>query len=124
MTPEAKGAAFKALSLNHIYILELGWLKASLNNYCSAVPSPNGEAASTHAEGATENRKRVIRKKAAKFVVEDGMFFYKMKKDKVCVFTWPQCTDLLRLLLLHSVVMCLKSITTRVVPYNNSYSIV
>ena len=38
-------------------------------------------------EGATENRKRVIRKKAAKCVVKDGVFFYKMKnKDiKVCV---------------------------------------
>ena len=49
-------------------------------------------------EGATENRK-----KAAKCVVKDGVFFYKMKnKDKVCV-----CVHMAmyRLLLLHSVVM-------------------
>ena len=35
-------------------------------------------------EEATENRRRIIRKKAAKFVVKDGELFYKMKKkDKV-----------------------------------------
>lgn len=36
--------------------------------------------------GVTDNRKRVIRKKAAKFEVQDGVLFYKMKKkDEVGV---------------------------------------
>ena len=37
--------------------------------------------------GCTELRKRVIRKKALKFVVKDGELFYKTKKGKVKTLT-------------------------------------
>ena len=48
---------------------------------------------STHQypEGAGENRKRIIRKKAAKFVEENGVLKYKMKrKNKVIFITVAQ----------------------------------
>ena len=42
-------------------------------------------------EGAEENRKRIIRKKAAKFVEEDGVYKYKVKRKNKVIITVPQC---------------------------------